>query len=377
MRKLAYCSVPLALLGFACASYAQSSVTLYGLIDSGLVYTSNAGGHSSLQQGSVMAGSRWGLIGSEDLGNGLKAIFTLENGFNPANGKLGQNGRMFGRQAFVGLSDNRFGSLTLGRQYMPNYTAPQSLTGTLSGGGAAAHPYDNDDLTYSLRNNNSVVYQSSNLGGFRFGAQYGFSNATNFADSRSYSFSAAYGFGGLTLSSFYFQVNNEGSTTNPNGTVASGDAAFNAGRHRSWGAGAGYVFGSSTVNVLFTQTQLSNATAIGAFAAGASNNVPLTNPSARFTNYELNYRYLITPAFSLAGAYTFTDGQLDGVRPKYHQVTVNATYSLSKRTDLYAEAIYQHVTGAGNSGITAAIYNASRSSGNSQTVATVGMRHRF
>ncbi len=62
-------------------------------------------------------GSRWGLKGTEDLGGGLKALFQLENGFNASNGKAAQGGLMFGRQAYVGLSDNQWGSVTLGRQY--------------------------------------------------------------------------------------------------------------------------------------------------------------------------------------------------------------------------------------------------------------------
>ena len=103
---------------FATAAHAQSSVTLYGLIDAGITYTNNQQGHSNWKatSGSVN-GSRWGLRGSEDLGGGLKAIFTLENGFSIMNGTNGQGGREFGRQAFVGLSSDQFGAVTLGRQY--------------------------------------------------------------------------------------------------------------------------------------------------------------------------------------------------------------------------------------------------------------------
>jgi len=101
---------------FATAAHAQSSVTLYGLIDAGLTYTNNQNGsHNFKMTSGAVNGSRWGLRGSEDLGGGLKAIFTLENGFSIANGTLGQQGREFGRQAFVGLSSNQFGTVTLGR----------------------------------------------------------------------------------------------------------------------------------------------------------------------------------------------------------------------------------------------------------------------
>lgn len=123
-----------ALMGvFATAAHAQSSVTLYGLIDAGITYTNNQNGHSNWKETSgLVNGSRWGLRGAEDLGGGLKAIFTLENGFNIANGKLGQGSREFGRQAFVGLSSNQLGSVTLGRQYdsVIDFRAPLALTGT-------------------------------------------------------------------------------------------------------------------------------------------------------------------------------------------------------------------------------------------------------
>ena len=78
---------------------AQSSVTLYGLIDSGITYTNNVGGSGrvALASGNI-SGSRFGLRGTEDLGGGLKAVFVIENGFNVNNGTLGQGGRMFGQQ---------------------------------------------------------------------------------------------------------------------------------------------------------------------------------------------------------------------------------------------------------------------------------------
>jgi predicted porin len=92
-------------------------VTLYGVIDEGLNFNTNMNGDRSYaMQSGVLSGSRWGLRGAKDLGGGLKAIFTLENGFDPSTGKLGQGGLEFGRQAFVGLS-SPVGRVTLGRQY--------------------------------------------------------------------------------------------------------------------------------------------------------------------------------------------------------------------------------------------------------------------
>lgn len=103
-------------------AHAQSSVTLYGLLDVGVAYVNNSAtngqGHPlfSMISGNIQA-TRWGIKGLEDLGGGMKAIFVLENGFSVANGKFMQGGDEFGRQAFVGLSTSRFGSITLGRQY--------------------------------------------------------------------------------------------------------------------------------------------------------------------------------------------------------------------------------------------------------------------
>ncbi|WP_256258783.1 porin, partial [Burkholderia ubonensis] len=100
---------------FTAPAFAQNSVTLYGLIDEGFNYTNNVRvngvGKTNYQLASGYAqGSRWGLRGSEDLGGGLKAVFVLESGFDVNNGRLGQGSRMFGRQAYVGLSESRFGT---------------------------------------------------------------------------------------------------------------------------------------------------------------------------------------------------------------------------------------------------------------------------
>src|SRR5258708_4984837 len=110
---------PLAMLGvFAVNASAQSSVTLYGLISAGVGYATNQGGKNAWQ---ALSGTnqnpRWGLKGKEDLGGGLSAIFQLENGFNVMTGTASQNGREFGRQAYVGLSSKPYGTLTFGRQY--------------------------------------------------------------------------------------------------------------------------------------------------------------------------------------------------------------------------------------------------------------------
>ncbi|MGH8783071.1 porin [Paraburkholderia sp.] len=368
---------------FATAAHAQSSVTLYGLIDAGITYTNNQHGHSNWQEtsGSVN-GSRWGLRGAEDLGGGLKAIFTLENGFSIANGTLGQGSREFGRQAFVGLSSDQFGAVTLGRQYdsMVDYVGPMSLTGTQYGGTQFAHPFDNDNLNNSFRVNNSVKYQSVNYGGFKFGALYGFSNQANgFANNRAYSAGASYNWGGLNLAAAYLQLNSTGANAasaafNSGGAVSS-DNTFFAGRQQTWGAGANYAFGPATVGLVYTQTNLSQLVGIGAGASGQTGGIGFASNSAHFQNIEANARYALTPALSIAGSYTYTRASLDGARPHWNQFNLQTAYALSKRTDVYLQGEYQQVNAS--AGVDADINGLAASGNNKQIAVTAGLRHRF
>ncbi|KVT63652.1 porin [Burkholderia ubonensis] len=368
---------------FATVAHAQSSVTLYGLIDAGITYTNNQGGHSAWQQstGSVN-GSRWGLRGAEDLGGGLKAIFTLENGFGINNGTLKQNGREFGRQAFVGLSHSVYGSVTLGRQYdsVVDYLGPLSLTGTQYGGTQFAHPFDNDNLNNSFRINNAVKYQSADYNGLKFGSLYGFSNSSNFANNRAYSVGASYSFMGFNVAAAYMQLNN-----NVNGLAqavsdpgaVTGDWTFAASRQRTWGAGLNYSFGPATAGFVFTQTRLTDSVAISAGQSGVTGGITGLSGGTRFNNYEINGRYALTPALSLAGSYTYTDGRIVGQSPKWHQFNLQAAYALSKRTDVYLQGEYQKVNSDGLP-LRANINGlGTASSNNKQVAVTAGLRHRF
>jgi GBP family porin len=326
-------------------------------------------------------GSRWGLRGAEDLGGGLKAIFVLENGFNIFNGTLGQGGREFGRQAFVGISGEQYGAVTLGRQYdsVVDYLGPLALTGTQYGGTQFAHPFDNDNLDNSFRVNNSVKYTSANFGGFKFGGMYGFSNeAGGFADNRAYSVGASYNYGPLNIAAAYLQLNNDVNQAVPNALGAvSGDNPLAAGRQRTFGGGLSYAFGPATVGFVFTQTMLDNALGVTAAGTGGAA-IPFSESHARFTNYEVNGRYSLTPALSVAGAYTYTDSRISGESPKFHQVSLQTAYALSKRTDVYLQGEYQHVSDGDNvPGLGATITGVGVSSTENQVSATIGLRHRF
>jgi GBP family porin len=376
------------LAAFAISAHSQSSVTLYGLIDTGIVYSNNQNGHSAWQELSNMVSNQvWGLKGSEDLGGGLHAIFKLENGFNLNNGRTYYPGTMFGRQAYVGLEDDNYGTLTFGRQYDPavEYLGAIALAANGDGNNLAAHPFDNDNIADTFYVNNSVKYASPTYRGLQFEALYGFSNqAGGFSNNRAYSFGMQYSAGPVKLAAVYEQINNGAGGPLETGPAATGGALssndipnFPAKRHRIIGVGGNYGFGPASVGLVWTHTMFENGTGPLAAATPASFN------SLVFDNYEVNAHYSLTSAISFAGAYTFTEGRYSSgagsANPKWHQVTFMADYSFSKRTDVYAEAVYQHTYGAlANSPLSVAyIYGLSPSSTSTQVAATIGIRHRF
>ncbi|AJK50566.1 porin [Burkholderia plantarii] len=363
------------------AVHAQSSVSLYGVIDAALVYTSNAAGNKQFQAGSgTVTGSHWGITGREDLGAGTAAIFTLENGFSVMNGSLRQGGRLFGYQSWAGLANRELGTLTLGRQYdsVVDYLAPLSFTGHHPGGNnLSTHPYDNDNLNNSFRVNNAIKYASPDLHGLQFGTLYAFSNeAGGFDDNRLYSVGASYRNGPLSLAAGYLQANNGGSA-NTSGAITLTERTFVAALQRTYGAGVNYRLGRALFGFVWTRTQLGGlATLNGANGLGLAGN----GQGASFSNYEVNASYLLTPTFALNGEYTFTQGAISnatgGHRPRWHEVSVQADYFLSKTTDLYAQVSYQRI-GADGSGLGADVSGQTPSSTNQQTVVGLGLRHKF
>jgi predicted porin len=164
----------LAILGsFAGSAFAQTNVSIYGIADVGISRTKVTGEDAlwSMDSG-IQSGSRLGFKGSEDLGGGMSAIFTLENGFLVDTGGIDQAGQLFGRQAWVGLNGG-FGAVKLGRQYTPIFGAIDSVdpfeTGLAFGAGALMifNPA-------GLRMNNTINYSlPSNLGGLYGELAYG------------------------------------------------------------------------------------------------------------------------------------------------------------------------------------------------------------
>ncbi|WP_027783447.1 MULTISPECIES: porin [Burkholderia] len=376
-----------ALGAFAGAAHAQSSVTLYGIIDEGLLFNNNAGGkHLYSMASGVMQGSRFGLRGTEDLGGGLKAVFTLENGFDVNSGKLGQGSLMFGRQAYVGLS-SQYGTVTLGRQYdsVVDFVGPLEA-GDQWGGYIAAHPGDLDNFNNAYRVNNAVKFTSQSYGGFTFGGLYSFGGqAGQFSKNQVWSLGAGYNNGPLVLGVGYLNARtpgNFGGMFNNGSTAATtavtspvyGAYANNANTYQVIGAGGAYTFGAATIGATYSNTKFKG------FSAG-----PFVNQTATFNNGEINFKYQLTPALILGAAYDYTQGsKIDGnSAAKYHQGSLGVDYFLSKRTDVYAIGVYQHASGNvldSNGNVlkaTAAINGLAGSSTSNQVAARVGIRHKF
>ncbi|RDK08178.1 porin [Cupriavidus lacunae] len=149
---------------------AQSGVTLYGVADQYMEYVKSGNKHATRVEDGGLYQSRWGLRGKEDLGSGLSAVFTLETGLALDTGTVQQGGRLFGRQAWVGLSSAQWGAMTFGRQNTPIYYiegqasafgfSPYGPLGRLQNSGPAGS-------SLTARADNSVRYESPELAGFQ------------------------------------------------------------------------------------------------------------------------------------------------------------------------------------------------------------------
>ncbi|ABB07981.1 porin [Burkholderia lata] len=363
-------------------AHAQSSVTLYGVIDNGLFYSTNQGGKHAVQfLSSPTETSVWGLRGSEDLGGGNKVIFKLGSAFSMANGTAWPSGRIFGDYAWIGLSSTSAGTLKLGRMLdsVGDYLGDFAATGSW-GGALYAHPYDNDNLWATYMVNNAVKYQSIELAGVTFGGMYAFSNkagaasgsGSGFADNRLWAAGLAYEIGRLKLAAVYEQLDHPGDDAPGSlGAVDVLDANFTAARQRIFGLGAHYAFDRFEIGSNVTRTVLEMPT-------GEWQNPAFTGASGlSFNNYELNATFHATAAVDVKGAYTYTTASVDGKHPHWNQFGLLAEYALSKRTQVYLDAVYQRVHGDDTPFSQAQINTLSPASGNTQALVGLGIRHRF
>ncbi|WP_409219341.1 porin [Caballeronia sp. INSB1] len=380
-----------AAMPIATLANAQGSVTLYGLIDEGFEAISNAttsggapgGRQFRLDATSGLNSSRWGLKGREDLGGGLAALFQLENGFELNNGRLGQGGALFGRQAFVGIESKQLGTVTLGRQYdsVIDYVGKLEFGDSNVGTGHSAHPADLDNFNNSRRTNNAVKYTSNDYGGLTFGGMYSLGGvAGSVARNQIFSLGSGYRSGPITLGVAYLQARNPATSlfgSNPSDTptsngltgtpVLSGYAGASA--YNVIGAGALYTLGDAIIGANYSNVRFSGIPALG-------------KTSAVFNDFEANLQYHFSPRLLGGIAYNYlhsshVSNSVGGAN--YSQLSAGMDYTVSRRTDLYAALQYQTANGHDSTGAVAvaSIAGVSPSSNRQQTVGRVGLRHRF
>ncbi|KWA22193.1 porin [Burkholderia territorii] len=373
-------------------AHAQSNVVLYGLIDTSITYATNQRTHGAGSPGSgsvaltsgALNASRWGLRGREDLGGGMAAVFTLENGFSGTNGKLSQKGvDMFGRQAWLGVSSRTAGTLTFGRQYdlILDFVTPLGASGPGWGGNLAVHPYDNDDSNRNLRINHAVKYTSPTYRGLTFGAMYGFSNTAGaFSNNAVWSAGLGYANGPLKLGAGYLKISRDRNAPNPDGALSTvdGSATITGGNQQIWAVAGRYAFGPHSVGAAWSHSATDGVSGV----LQGSGITPLKGESLVFDNFTVDGRYFVTPAFSVGAAYTYTMGRFDShtgqTRPKWNHVVTQADYAFSKRTDAYLEAVYQSVSGGnGNPAFNATVWTMTPSANSNQLVVALGLRHKF
>ncbi|MDY7791318.1 porin [Burkholderia ubonensis] len=335
--------------------HAQSSVTLYGVVDAALLYTNKSlntktganDGHKFAMVDGAASASRFGLRGVEDLGGGLKATFVLESGIDVPSGGFGNsNGNLFGRQAWIALSGG-FGTLKAGLQYSP-FVLAQIATDPrdIAYFGSGAVIYVDNVLVTGLFNQNAVSYTSPVIAGFQGSAMLGLGGkAGDFQSGRQYSASLKYQLGGLLVSAALYNGNAGGTAATPiPGTVPFTGRSI----------GAAYDFGSVTVKASYALYKVSRSFDNRVVGAGAS--------------------YLITPAIDLdAGAWYTSDG--NDTRNHSLLSAIGLRYFLSKATALYGQVGVVHNHGRMNTGLS---INGALHEGSGTTVGAVfGIRHSF
>ena len=334
---------------------ATSNVTLYGSVDAGVAFIDNAGGTSlrRVESGALYA-NRVGFRGTEDLGNGLSAVFVLETGYNVDDGALGQGGLLFGRQSFVGLR-NSWGTFSFGRQYDLLYAGsplPLDIGALLLGGlagatGGAGTAVDNH--SGGVRYDNSLKWQGK-FGAWSAGAMYGLGNEA----------------GGQSMRSFALAYQQDDVWAGVGHTRDNFSAPA---------AGNEVTIASVNWSVLPTDKLIVTLSDAGAARS--------TDSTSRSRMVQLGWLHNFTPSWMVGVGY----GQADtrnaaGAGGDLKQWGLGTQYLLSKRSTLYS--MVSRVSASGSAGTASsgipgvgAPAATLRSSDGSQTVLKAGLLHRF
>jgi predicted porin len=371
----------LAVLFCTANSMAQSSTTLYGVVDDSFSFTNNqTGAHNYQVVNGGRGSSKWGFRTVEDLGGGLNAVAVLENGFDINTGKFGNGGRLFGRQSYVALN-GPFGSIRLGRQYDLIADSLMPLASSLQFGGVLttrAGDVDNVWGDYSV--SNTIKYYTPVFAGFKFGALLSLGGvAGNFSQGRGEGLSLTYTGGPVTAAAALLRLNNPATSLyDATATPVAGTTFTNPITNPTFsgyvsahtlqiaGGGANVSVGNAVFGVLYTNTRFEDVV--------PTSSTPFSG-TATFNSIEANATYRITPAVMVGAAYNYTKAE----SAKYSQVNLGAEYDLSKRTVLYTIAAWEHAIGTDSTGkpAVAALAFVTPSSTDNQVVVRVGIRHSF
>jgi predicted porin len=306
--------------------WAQSSVTLYGVLDAGLIYTSKSYNPATGQNGGkqfemISSGfepSLFGLSGQEDLGGGVKAKFKLESGISLANGGFDNtNGGLFGRQAWIGLASSNAGEFRAGVQFSPFILALyDSDPRTMSQFGSNISVYANNTFTGTFVSN-SLNYTSPKVAGFTASVMYALGGvAGDFKAGRQYSGSLKFEGAGVLVNAAYYNASagNDQSLNNTLFEVPLVAKTF----------GLGYTISSFTVKGSYTNYKAPE-TNLGGLVGGGSHDV-----------WNLGASCYITPALNVNGGVWYLRDTHDSNTHGLLAV-LGTQYSLSKQTSLYAQ----------------------------------------
>ncbi|MYN16079.1 porin [Rugamonas sp. FT107W] len=165
--------IAMAVLGaMSSAAFAQSNVTIYGIVDAGIVSERGGVANTTKVTSGVGSASRLGFKGTEDLGGGLSAVFVLESGVKVDTGESDVAGSIANRQSYVGLKSTTAGQLTLGRQYTPYYETLRDVADPFALGYAGTAKNLFGVAGNNTRNSNAIVYQSPSIEGFQGEVSY-------------------------------------------------------------------------------------------------------------------------------------------------------------------------------------------------------------
>lgn len=351
-------------LSATATAMAQSSVTLYGIVDNGIVYETNQPkGHVFGAQSGGWAQSRFGLKGSEDLGGGTHAIFQLESRLNTMNGTFA-NGSFFEGQATVGLQNATWGQIKLGNmgsaeisqysgdidpQQTKKYAIGTLVRGRIFSQAANGAEYLSPTIAgFTLQGQydltNSPTWNAGNPGSAP--GQLGSSSGLGSAQGRSDGIKLSYANGNLFWQATYDEVR-DGTGRFSNVYLAS----------RSILTGLTYEFGPVLAYVGYQHLSAPDASNAGYFGAAAPSALPAGTGLPTAVDHEwIGATWQTTPALAITGAvYHANANKGNGNATLY---TLGANYSLSKRTLLYTELAYIRNSSSSNVGLDSGLYGA-------------------